>query len=194
MPSKIVRQAAEAHFRKLGDKVKLKSESNPHAAYDVVRGQISRYAYPRVGYNWMDAEDAVQDAYVKVLETAKANEFFNFGGLYKIWLDRAISKVLADQRQKGLVITEDAVVDHEHGLTLIDTAESSDPEAELLMEMQERVDHIMEVSNRLPPKAKAIVRLFLIFGYTYKEISSMLNISKKRVDNTLTYFKGKLNE
>ena len=182
----IIRDAAETHFREGGDKVKFKSGDDANAAYDTVRGPLTVYAYNRVGKDWMDAEDCVQDAYVKIFETAKVNEFFNFGGLYKIWLDRAIRDKKRENRRQGEVLIEE---ENNEGLSYIDLAESNEAQPDLLMETQARVDDLMEFSNTLKPKKKAMVRLFFIYGYTLKEIAEMLNVTKKRVENSLAYFR-----
>ena len=179
--SLIIRDAAKEHFIENGDRAQFKEGDNANAAYDTVRGPLSRYAYNRVGKDWMDAEDCVQDAYVKVLETAKVNEFFNFGGLYKIWLDRAIRDKRIDRRRQGDVLVEE-MADKDGG-SFIEMAESHDASPDFLMEMQGKVDAIMELSNQMKPKAKAIARLSLIFGYTITEIAEMLDVRYKRVGN-----------
>ncbi len=185
----IIRQEAKKHFLEYGDKVKAKVGEDPHSSYDVHRGYLTKYAYTKLGRNWQDAEDAVQAAYVSVLETAKVNEFFVFGGLYKIWLDRAIRDVrIGNRRSNDLFIDNDAVEGGE-GLTLIDLAESEEPPTELLLEVQSKVNFLIERTNELRPKAKAIIRLTVLFGYSYKEVARMLEVDVKRVENTLGYFK-----
>ena len=194
MTDKRVLEAADAHFREGADKVKFKDGNDANAAYDVLRGPLTIYAYARVGRDWMDAEDCVQDAYVKVLETAKVNEFFNFGGLYKIWLDRAIRDKRTENRRQGEVIVEDEEVEGSGGLTLVDVAESIEATPELVLAAQTRVDDIMALSNTMKPKTKAIARLSTIFGYTNAEIAQMLNIKPKRVTNSLQWFNQELKE
>ena len=185
----IVVMAAHDHFKEHGDKIKAKTKHDPHASYDVVRGYLTKYAYRRLGRSWQDAEDAVQDAYVKVLETAKVNEFFNFGGLYKIWLDRAIRDIRIEKRKSSEVISEDEQVEGADGLTLIDLAASEDAPTDLLVEVQERVDSLMTTTNKFPAKSKAIIRLKLLFGYSTAEVADMLDVSVKRINNTLAYFR-----
>ena len=185
----VIRYAAHEHFLEHGDRVKFKEGLDAHASYDTIRGALTRYAYNRVGKDWQDAEDCVQDAYVSVLLTAKVNEFFNFSGLYKIWLDRAIRDKRIEKRRINEIIIEDVEIDGADGLTLIDLAEGDSPTPELLIEIQTKVDGIMTSSNKLKPKAKAVIRLIVIFGYSYKEVAEMLNITPKRVHNTLVYFK-----
>jgi len=188
----VVIDAAETHFAESGDKIKFKEGNDAHAAYEVLRGPLTRYAYPRVGRDWQDAEDCVQDAYVKVLETAKVNKFFNFGGLYKIWLDRAIRDKRIDNRRMGEVIVEDQEVEGTGGLTLVGVAEGVEPAPPLLLETQVMVDNIMEVSNNMQQRTKAIARLSILFGYTNKEVAQMLAIPVRRVENSIQWFKKEL--
>ncbi len=190
----LIRMAANEHFLEHGDKIKQKkNKTDAHAVYDVLRGYLTKYAFRRVGKSWMDAEDVVQDAYVKVLETAKMNEFFNFGGLYKIWLDRSISAKLRDKSKLAEIVFEDQVMDEE-GLTTIELAEGEWAPPELLIDVQNRVNEIMDRSNAMKPKTKAIVRLVVLFGYTYREVANMMEISVKRVENTLVHFRRKLRD
>ena len=62
------------------------------------------------------------------------------------------------------------------------------------MEMPGKVDAIMELSNQMKPKAKAIARLSLIFGYTITAIAAMLDVRYQRVENSLSYFRKLLQE
>jgi len=192
MVDKIVLDKAEAHFAEKGDRIRFKKGHDAHSAYDVLRGPLTRYAYSRVGKDWQDAEDCVQDAYVKVLETAKVNKFFNFGGLYKIWLDRAIRDKRIDKRRIGEVIVEDQEVKDAGGLTIVDVAEGDEPSPTLLAETQALVDDIMNLSNHMRPRTKSIARLSLIFGYTNKEVALMLRLPVRRVENSLQWFKMEL--
>ena len=185
----VIRGEAHIHFMEHGDKVKIKTEHDPHSSYDVLRGYLTKYAYGRLGRNWQDAEDATQDAYVKVLETAKVNEFFNFGGLYKIWLDRAIRDIRIENRKSNDLFVDNDEVEGGEGLTIIDLAESEDAPTDLLLSIQTRVNAIMDTTNKLSTKAKAIIRLTVLFGYSYKEVAKMMDVDVKRVENTLVYFR-----
>jgi len=187
----LIRHEAHQHFLLDGDKVKAKAVSTAHSSYDVLRGRLTKYAYGRLDRNWQDAEDAVQAAYVKVLETAKITPFFNFGGLYKIWLDRAIRDIKIRDKKYEDVISEDREIPDTGGLTLIDLAEGDAPDTALLLEMQARINNLIDKSNTFSVSAKAIIRLTFLYGYTYKEVAGMTSTSIKRVENTLVYFKKK---
>lgn len=186
---------AEEHFREHGDAVQFKQGGNPNASYDVIRGDLTVYAYGRTK-DWMDAEDAVQEAYVRMLATDV--EVDNFTGLFKIMLDHTI----IDQQRKDNV-REHINVDEEISIagdddvrqeSLIAQAESLEADPLQLLEVQEKINWIMEKSNSMSVKAKGIVRMTYLFGYTPLEIGKLLSMKPKKVSNTLDYFKKQLEE
>lgn len=188
-------QEAEEHFRKHGDSVQFKQGGNPNASYDVIRGDLTVYAYGRTK-DWMDAEDAVQEAYVRMLDTDVEVE--NFAGLFKTMLDHTI----VDQQRKDNVrehinVDEETTIgwdDEERQESLVAKAESLEADPLQLLEVQEKINWIMEKSNGMSIKAKGIVRMTYIFGYTPIEIAKLLNMKPKKVSNTLGYFKKQLEE
>lgn len=188
-------QEAEKHFRKHGDSIQFKKGGNPNASYDVIRGDLTVYAYGRTK-DWMDAEDAVQEAYVRMLETDVEVE--NFAGLFKIMLDHTV----VDQQRKDNVrehinVDEETTIgwdDDERQESLVAKAESLEADPLQLLEVQEKINWIMERSNGMSIKAKGIVRMTYIFGYTPIEIAKLLSMKPKKVSNTLDYFKKQLEE
>ena len=194
--SERLRQEAEKHFREHGDYIQFKQGGNPNDAYDVVRGDLTVYAYGRTK-DWMDAEDAVQETYVRMLEKDTPEEL-NFGGMYKTVLDG----VIVDMKRKENT-RADITVDEEFTIadgddvrqeSLVGQAESLAGEPDQILEIQEKINWIMEKSNRMSIKAKGIVRMTYIFGYTPIEIAKLLNIKPKKVSNTIDYFRKQLEE
>lgn len=191
-----LRQEAEKHFREHGDSVLFKKGGNPNDSYDVVRGDLTVYAYGRTK-DWMDAEDAVMETYARMLDKDDPDEL-NFGGLFKTVLDG----VIVDQKRRDST-REDISVDEEFTVStddevrqesLIAMAESLEADPLQLLEVQEKINWIMERSNRMSVKTKGIIRMTYIFGYTPVEIAKLLNIKPKKVSNTLDYFKKQLEE
>lgn len=182
----VINYEAEQHFKRNGDRIK---EVNNNENFTIHRGYLTKYAARRLDMNWQDAEDVVQDAYVKVLETAKVNELFNFAGLYKIWLDRCISDKKIINKRTESTFVEDVIIDERDQLSLIDLAESEDASQEILLDLQERVNRFVENTNRFKPKVKAMIRLYLLFGYSHEEVSDMLNVPEKAVYNAVAYFR-----
>ena len=183
-------QEIELHWKQYGDFHKFKDLEVD--SYDMMRGKLTKYAFGKLR-NWMDAEDAVQEAYVHALTYPPRGEGHNFAGLYKLYLDRAIVDVKNRNYNRNNVLQEDMYIEEE-GLGTIDLAESTDMSPDQIVDIIHQTDLIMDMSDSLKPKQKAIVRLALIFGYSYKEIEEITKSTTKTVDNTLTYFRQKVRE
>ncbi|MGD9382360.1 MAG: RNA polymerase sigma factor [Candidatus Thorarchaeota archaeon] len=186
----VMRKAAEAHFREHGDKVAPKAQEDVHASYVVNRGDLTRYAYSRLK-DWMDAEDAVQDAYVEMLAYTNPEHHGDFGALYKIALDRCIGRVKKAARNKGMVIVSDFVVDEETGETAIDLYEYG-VLPDQMYQIQERVNLIMLLTNKMRPRTKHLIRRSFILGYTPNEISAMMGVDTIAVNMAVMRFNRKL--
>lgn len=192
MPRGLLNSEAEAHFKEHGDVVKFKEDGNPNASYEVIRGDVTRYAYGRLK-DWQDAEDAVQEAYARILESGK-EEGLNFGGLFKIVLDHTMMDMFRKDKVREHINEEDAVVPETNGQSLVELAEGEEVDPLRMLEMQERINFIMEHSNKLSPKSKGIIRMSLIFGYTRAEVATILKIKQHKVANVVAYFRKKLEE
>lgn len=184
-----INQEIEDHWYVNGDRLKFKDLES--ASYDVIRGNLTRYAYGRLDRNWMDAEDAVQEAYVHALTYPPKGSNHNFGGLMKLWLDQAIVLVRARKNNRSMVEEEDDIETEQGG---IENSESNDLVPEQIFDIVGQTDLIMDMTDGLKTKQKNIIRLAMIFGYSYKEISGMMKVSTKTIDNTLAYFRQKVKE
>ena len=183
-----IHKEIEDHWQINGDKIKFKDLES--ASYDVIRGNLTRYAYGRLK-DWMDAEDAVQEAYVHALTYPPKGDHHNFGGLMKLWLDQSIILVRARKNNRSSVEEEDDIESEQGG---IENSESNDLIPEQIFDIVGQTDLIMDMTDNLKPKQKHMIRLAVIFGYSYKQISGMLKVSPKTIDNTLTYFRQKVKE
>ncbi|WP_299116181.1 sigma-70 family RNA polymerase sigma factor [uncultured Winogradskyella sp.] len=130
----------------------------------------------------MEAEDAVQEAFIKAfskLEQYKAEVSFG-AWLKRIVVNRCID-VLKSKRQR-LIELED------HHLNVVD----ADYESEWLVDDEITIDVVKEAIEQLPEKYKYVVMLYLIEGYDHKEISEILNISEVASRTQLSRGKQKL--
>ncbi len=130
----------------------------------------------------MEAEDAVQEAFIKAfskLEQYKAEVSFG-AWLKRIVVNKCID-VLKSKRQR-LIELED------HHLNVVD----ADYESEWLVDDGITVDVVKEAIEQLPEKYKYVVILYLIEGYDHKEISEILNISEVASRTQLSRGKQKL--
>lgn len=184
-------KAAEEHFREHGDTIEFKPGSGGNASYDTIRGDQTVYAYGWLK-DWMDAEDAVMETYARMLELDRVHD--NFGGQFKIILDNVMRDSNRHDKVVEQIVQEDCEVPDTGGNTLVELAEGLETDPAFTMEVQERVNFIMESSNAMSVKAKAIVRMSYIYGYTPLEISKLLSMAVKRVYNTLVYYRKQLQE
>lgn len=191
----LLHREAEAHFKEHGDVVQFKQDGNPNASYEVIRGDVTRYAYG-LTKDWQDAEDAVQEAYCRILERGK-EEDLNFGGLFKIILDHTMTDKFRKDAVRSHIQHEDLYVegeDEEGPRSVVALAESDEPDPLLMLEFQQKIDFIMDSSNKMNPKSKGIIRMAYIFGYTHTEIANILNVNRRKVDNLIARFKKKFEE
>ncbi len=180
-----INQVVEEHYKEHGDKVVFKKLE--HSTYDMQRGGLVKYAYGRLK-DWMLAEDAVQDAYLHLL-TYPPRSDYSFGALFKITLDRAISSIKKIEMKKGAVIVENKETEEE---PLVERTESEDLSPDKILAITELTALVMELSGRLSPKDKAIVRLALIFDYSYTEIMYFTKSDFRKVNNVLYSFRKKV--
>lgn len=181
-----VHAESESHYKEHGDSVLFKKLTG--SDYDVQRGNLTKYAYGRLR-NWQDAEDAVQDAYIHLLTYPPKGEGHNFGGLFKLALDRSIGLIRGVEHRKGAVIYEEKADED-----LVEEAESEDPQPDELNSIVGITNLVMNMSDSLKPKQKAIVRWSMIFNYSYKDIASFTNTDYHTVCNTIIRFRSKVKE
>ncbi len=175
------------HWKENGDTLKFKEKET--ASYDVIRGQSVKYAYGRLK-SWQDAEDAVQDAYLHALSYPPKEWIDNFGGLFKLYLDQAIYHVRRGKNNRSRIEEEEVIDDKEN--SQIDIYPSPDLIPDQVTDIVDQTNLIMDMSDSLKPKQKAIVRLSLIFGYSYREVSGITKSSPKIIDNVLRRFRDKV--
>jgi RNA polymerase sigma-70 factor (ECF subfamily) len=130
----------------------------------------------------MEAEDAVQEAFIKAflkLEQYKAEVSFG-AWLKRIVVNRCID-VLKSKHQRSIELEE-------HHLNVVD----ADYENEWLIEDGITIGEVKAVIEQLPEKYKYVVMLYLIEGYDHQEISEILNISQVASRTQLSRGKQKL--
>ena len=131
----------------------------------------------------MDAEDVLQDAFIKAF--SKLHQFKNevtFGA----WLKRIVINKCIDflkSKKQQLVDLE------ERHLKVVDTDNDK-----WLVEDTITIDEVKEAINKLPDKYKYVVTLYLIEGYDHEEISEILKISQVASRTLVHRGKKKLQE
>jgi RNA polymerase sigma factor (sigma-70 family) len=144
----------------------------------------------RIVANKSDAEDIIQESFVSAFSGIKG---FRGESAFGTWLKRiVINKSLNHMRGKKF-----SFVDYENI-----QIEDEDPEDDDLPDIPMEVIH--EGIKSLPEKARLVFNLYLIEGYTHREIAGMLGISgstsksqyaraKSLLKNILVKKTGKMN-
>jgi RNA polymerase sigma-70 factor (ECF subfamily) len=119
-----------------------------------------------------DAEDMVQDAFVKWWETIEKNP----GASTRAYLYRMVHNACVDRARRRPDDTVDAN-------SLADELEELfQPEAE----NDARVDLLLEAIDALPEKARQVFTAICVNGRKYKEVASEMNVSVNTVKTQLS--------
>jgi len=134
--------------------------------------------------NTMDAEDIVQEAFIKAfsrLYQYKAEVTFG------AWLKRIVVNKSIDflkSKKQRLVALE------ESHLKVVDTEDND----KWLVDDAITINEVKKAINTLPDKYRYVVMLYLIEGYDHQEISEILSISQVASRTQLSRGKMKLQE
>lgn len=142
--------------------------------------RIFNIAYNMLG-NREDAFDAAQDACIKIYKSIYG---FKENSALSTWIYRIVSNVCIDFLRKRnkvlpLYISKD---EKELEIPLVDKEKTPDE----ILESKEESTLIRVCIKSLPPDSKIIIILRDIYGYSYDEISSILNISMGTVKSRLS--------
>ncbi len=130
----------------------------------------------RIFKNRPDAEDAVQEAFIKGFQKIhQVKEDANLGA----WLKRITINHSLDVIRKRTQIWVDDVV-------IVD----KEVEEPFIEDDSISIGYIKDCINKLDEKYRIILVLYLIEDYTHKEISEQLNLNESTVRNQ--YRRGKL--
>ena len=123
-----------------------------------------------------DAEDLVQDAYIKAFLAFREGEFRSMGSC-RAWLFRIMVNTFRDQyRQRMRRPALELMVFDEDTETASDLALASNaPGPDLLAEASLLREAIDEATRALPPEIRVVVTLFFIEEMKYREIAAIAN-------------------
>lgn len=111
-----------------------------------------------------DAEDAVQEAFLKIYRGAKT---FRGGAAFSTWTYRVLVNTCYDALRRRRSRPAGAPLDSENGLARKASAPASDHPLRLALE---------KGVARLTPKHRAVFLLFAVEGFTHGEIALILGI------------------
>lgn len=138
----------------------------------------------RYSKNAEDAEDLLQDGFVKVFTNLHR---FDFNGSLEGWIRRIMVNTAIDFYRKNKNIH---FVDEEGDYTL----ETSKVESADNIYSQFGVIEIMNAIQQLSPVYKTVFNMYVIDGYKHKDIAEHLNISEGTSKSNLAKAKSNLRE
>ncbi len=134
-----------------------------------------------------DAEDIVQEGFVKVFE--KIDSFDNAGS-FEGWLKRVFVNMCLDnirrRKMQFLSINEGDNEDY-----LLGSTEQEEKEENVLLTSIGR-DNLMKAIQNLSPMYRTVFNLYVVEGYTHVEIAEMLEVSEGTSKSNLFKAKKKL--
>ncbi len=141
-------------------------DHNPEAQrmlYDMFRNSMFGVCLRYAG-NYDDAQDILQDGFIKVFE--KINQFA-FKGAFEGWIRRIMVNTALEKYRLHyrLVSIEDAGLSQEQetGHEISSDLEAAD---------------LIRIIQELSPRYRVVFNMYALEGYSHKEISAMLNISE----------------
>jgi len=134
----------------------------------------------RYSKNRMDAEDALQEAWINIFKSL--GKYREEGKLLG-WMKRIVINAALRKKQSSWFKNE------EIGLQNSREAKLS-PVAIDTMSANEILDHVLN----LPPGYKEVFTLFVIDGYSHKEIGDLLNIKASTSRSKLTLARRKMQQ
>lgn len=112
----------------------------------------------------MEAEDILQDAFVKVFDNIHK---FQFKGSFEGWIRRIVINTALKNYSKKSFQQEQIGLENQ-------PEHSTEPESYKNLEYEE----ILRLINRLPEGYRVVFNLYAIEGYSHKEIADMLGIQE----------------
>ena len=142
----------------------LKNEAAQKAVFDLYAGKMLGVCM-RYARNNADAEDMLQDAFIKVFDKIKQfkGEGSFEGWIRKIVVNTALKKYTLIRYDKEIIGHEG--VDADHFFSTEQVAYSHLSEKELL-----------QLINKLPDGYRFVFNMYVIEGYSHDEIATMLGI------------------
>ena len=147
----------------------------------------------RIMRNVEDAEDASQEALIKIFKNISS---FNMESTFKVWMYRIIVNTCIDfKRRKNIsTVSIDETMDLGSGREVQReiSDESYNPDA--LIERNYSTQLVNDAINALEDDFKTIIILRDIKGFTYDEVSQILNCNLGTVKSRLSRARKKLKE
>ncbi|MBG9732947.1 RNA polymerase sigma factor [Paenibacillus alvei] len=157
--------------------------------YNDYRGVLLRHAY-RFVRNQQDAEDVVQEAYIRIIRNLHR---YNFSCKIITWMQMIVRNLCIDlirqrKRKPTSHFVEYISYDNQDHPTLESLQDQHDGPEQQVLE-QENQKQVLNMMNGLPEAYRDVFQLRYLSEYSLAEISSMLSLEINTVKSRL--FRGK---
>jgi len=148
-------------LKKLINKCKKKDNKAQSEIYQLYAGKLFALSL-KYSRNYQEAQDNLQNGFITIFDKM---EQFNFEGSFEGWLKRIIiNTALQTYREKNV-------------LNLV--TEQIPEEVDLEMdEEQVSLDFLLKLIQELPNRYRLVFNLYVMDGYSHREVANMLNISE----------------
>jgi len=148
-------------LKKLINKCKKKDNKAQSEIYQLYAGKLFALSL-KYSRNYQEAQDNLQNGFITIFDKM---EQFNFEGSFEGWLKRIIiNTALQTYREKNV-------------LNLV--TEQIPEEVDLEMdEEQVSLDFLLKLIQELPNRYRLVFNLYVMDGYSHREIANMLRISE----------------
>jgi len=127
-----------------------------------------------------EAKDLLHDGFLKVFENIKN---FNYSGSFEGWVRRIMINTTIDHYRKNKnIFTRDAEE--------FKNLQNEEPDYDVLSKL--RVEEILKAVQSLSPAYKAVFNLYVIEGYSHKDIAEELGITVGTSKSNLAKAKNNL--
>lgn len=119
----------------------------------------------RYSFTTFEAEDILQEAFIKIFNSIKSYEY---KGSFEGWLKRIVVTTAINHYHKNKI--------KQSQTDLYYTEEEGEDVVDIISKMS--TDELLEIIQTLPDGYRMIFNMYVIEGYTHKEISELLSISE----------------
>ncbi len=166
-------------LKQLINKCKKKDIKSQSEIYHLFAGKMFALCL-KYSKNKQEAEDNLQDAFITIFDKI---DQYKFRGSFEGWMKRVvINTALQTYRQKNVL----SLIEN----NLPDEVELDVNEEELSL------DFLLKIIQELPERYRMVFNLYVLDGYSHKEISNLLGIaegtSKSNLSRARLILKGKV--
>jgi RNA polymerase sigma-70 factor (ECF subfamily) len=127
-----------------------------------------------------EAEDILQEGFVRIFNKL---HLYSGEGSFEAWIRRVIINTALKYRQKNIA---------KYNFSELDNLNIYDPSPNIIDEISK--NEILELVQNLPDGYKTVFNLYVIEGYSHKEIAETLNIGESTSRSQLVKARGLLKE